>query len=130
MTDVALQRNDWSAPGMVSRRKRRYAADRRLKIYGVTAISLAIGLLGILIVSLVATGYTAFLRTMVTLDFPISTEYVDPADPAAGNYRAVVRDGLRAVFPDVTGPAERQLGQILTNNAQFMVRDAVVANPP
>ena len=129
MTDVTLQRHDWSAAGMVSRRKRRYAADRRLKIYGITAISLAIGLLGILIVSLVATGYTAFLRTTVTLDFPISTENVDPADPAAGNYRAVVRDGLHVVFPDVTGPAERQLGQILTANAQFMVRDAVVANP-
>jgi phosphate transport system permease protein len=129
MTDVAIQRNDWSAPEMASRRKRRYAADFRLKIYGITAISVAVGLLAILIVSLVVTGYTAFLRTMVTIDFPISTEYVDPADPAAGNYRAVVRDGLREIFPDVTGPAERQLGQILTNNAQFMVRDAVVADP-
>jgi len=117
MTDIAIRRNDWSAPDMARLRKRRYAADFRLKIYGITAISLAIGLLGILIVSLVVTGYSAFVRTMVTLDFPISSEYVDPADPAAGNYRAVVRDGFRAVFPDVTGPAERQLGQILTNNA-------------
>jgi phosphate transport system permease protein len=129
MTDASLQRIDWSTPEAATRRKRRYAADRRLQVYGIAAISLAVGLLGILIVSLVVTGYTAFVRTVVTIDFPVSTEYVDPADPAAGNYRAVVRDGLRQLFPDVTGPAERQLGQILTNNAQFIVRDAVVANP-
>ncbi len=129
MTDIGIQRHDWSGSEAAARRKRRYAADRRLQAYGIAAISLAIGLLGILIVSLVFTGYSAFLRTMVTLDYPVSTEYVDPADPAAGNYRAVVREGLRAVFPDVSGPQERQLAQLLTNNAQFMVRDAVVANP-
>jgi len=127
MTDVA--RIDWSTPQAAARRKRRYSADRRLQFYGIAAISLAVGLLGILIVSLVVTGYTAFLRTMVTIDFPIPSKYVDAADPAEGNYRAVVRDGLRALFPDVTGPAERQLGQILTSNAQFIVRDAVVADP-
>jgi phosphate transport system permease protein len=127
MTDVA--RIDWSTPPAAARRKRRYSADRRLQFYGIAAISLAVGLLGILIVSLVVTGYTAFLRTMVTIDFPIPSKYVDAADPAEGNYRAVVRDGLRALFPDVTGPAERQLGQILTSNAQFIVRDAVVADP-
>lgn len=129
MTDIGIQRIDWSASGMARLRRRRYAADRRLQTYGIAAIMLAIGLLGILIVSLVVTGYSAFMRTMITVDFPISTEYVDPADPAAGNYRAVVRDGLRELYPDVTGAAERQLGQMLTNNAQFMVRDAVVANP-
>ena len=129
MIDVALQRHNWSGSEAAARRKRRYSADFRIKVYGITAISLAVGLLAILIISLVVTGYTAFVRTMVTIDFPISTEYVDPADPAAGNYRVVVRDGLRAAFPDVTGPAERQLGQILTSNAQFMVRDAVVADP-
>jgi phosphate transport system permease protein len=127
MTNVA--RIDWSTPQAAARRKRRYSADRRLQFYGIAAISLAVGLLGILIVSLVVTGYTAFLRTMVTIDFPIPSEYVDAADPAEGNYRAVVRDGLRALFPDVTGPAERLLGQILTSNAQFIVRDAVVADP-
>ena len=129
MTDIDMQRIDWSGAQAAGRRKRRYAADLRLRIYGIVAISLAVGLLGVLITSLVVTGYTAFVRTMVTLDFPISVENVDPADPAAGNYRAVVRDGLRELFPGVSGPAERQLGQILTNNAQFMVRDAVVANP-
>jgi phosphate transport system permease protein len=130
MADVAIpQPIDWSAKEAVSRRRRRHAADRRLQFYGVGAILLAIGLLAILIVSLIATGYTAFVQTMVTVDFPISTDDVSPEDPASGNYRAVVRDGLATLFPDVAGPDQRQLGQILTNNTQFMVRDAVVADP-
>ncbi|MGZ8401300.1 MAG: DUF3333 domain-containing protein, partial [Methyloceanibacter sp.] len=34
--------------------RRRYAADRRLQLYGIIAIGLAIGLLGTLLVSLIA----------------------------------------------------------------------------
>jgi len=130
MADVAIPRPiDWSTAEAVSRRRRRHAADRRLQLYGMGAITLAIGLLGILIVSLISTGYTAFVQTMVTIDFPISAENVDPEDPARGNYRAVVQAGLDELFPDVKGPDRRALGQILTNNTQFMVRDAVVADP-
>jgi len=130
MADIAIRQPiDWSTAEAAARRRRRYAADRRLQFYGMGAILLAIGLLGILIVSLISTGYTAFVQTMVTIDFPISTENVDPEDPARGNYRAVVQAGLDELFPDVKGPDRRALGQILTNNTQFMVRDAVVADP-
>ena len=130
MADIAIRQPiDWSTAEATTRRRKRYAADRRLQFYGMGAILLAIGLLGILIVSLISTGYTAFVQTMVTIDFPISTENVDPEDPARGNYRAVVQAGLDELFPDVKPPDRRALGQILTNNTQFMVRDAVVADP-
>jgi len=130
MADVAIRQPiDWSTAAAATRRRRRHAADRRLQLYGMGAIMLAIGLLGILIVSLALTGYTAFVQTMVRVDFPISTEYVNAEDPQRGNYRAVVRDGLTELFPDVPQSDQRALGRILTNNAQFMVRDAVVADP-
>ncbi len=131
MTDSLLSTQvEWSSEAAASRRRRRHAADRRLQAYGIVAISLAIGLLGLLIVSLVSTGYLAFVQTKVTLDFPISEEWVDPAEPAEGNYRQVIRQALLEQFPEVTSPPQqRKLGEIITNNAQFMVRDAVVANP-
>jgi phosphate transport system permease protein len=123
-------RTGWLTSEAAARRRRRYAADRRLQILVIGAITIAVGLLGLLVVSLVAQGYTAFSQTMVTVDFPVSTEYVDPTDPAEGNYRAVVRAGLQALFPEVSGAAdERSLGQILTANAQFLVRDAVLRDP-
>ena len=131
VTDAILgPRHDWSTPDAVARRRRRYAADRRLQALGIGAIATAVGLLGLLLVTLTFQGYQAFTQTMITIDFPISTEDVNPTDPAAGNYRVVVRDGLKALFPEVSGTADdRLLGQILTNNTQFIVRDAVVRDP-
>ncbi len=131
MTDAAIGGGfDWSSAEHMARRRRRYAADRRLQALGIGAITVAIGLLALLLVTLTVQGYTAFTQTMITVDFPISTENVNPADPAAGNWRAVVRDGLHELFRNVEGQAEeRALGQILTNNTQFIVRDAVVRDP-
>src|SRR5690606_11828209 len=90
----------------VARPRRRHLADLRLRLYGIAAIVSAIGLLGILILTLVIGGYPAFVQTHIRVDFPISAEYVDPADPAKGNWRAVVRDGMLALFPGEATPAE------------------------
>lgn len=121
---------DWSGANSRGRRRRRYAADRRLQIYGIMAISVAIGLLAILLATIVIGGYPAFVQTHIRVDFPISTENVDPAKPAEGNWRNVVRDGIAALLPAVDTPPEvKAMGQILTNNTQFFVRNAVVADP-
>jgi phosphate ABC transporter, permease protein PstA len=131
MSDTALAGPvDWTSQQAAGRRRSRHAANRRLQFYGIAAISTAIGLLGLLITTLVIGGYPAFLQTKITLDFPIKAEYVDAANPAGGNYRAVVRDALLGIAPEATTPPQqRLLGQLLTNNTQFFVRDAVVANP-
>ena len=121
---------DWAEAAARARRRKRYAADRRLRLYGLLAISIAIGSLATLLTTLVIGGHQAFVQTHVRIDFPISPEDVDPANAGEGNYRNVVRAGLAAVIPNVDSPAEqRALGQILTNNTQFFVRDAVVADP-
>ncbi|GLQ53189.1 phosphate ABC transporter permease PstA [Devosia nitrariae] len=113
-----------------ARRRRRNAADTRLRLYGIGAISIAIGLLGILILTLAIGGYQAFVQTHIRIQFPISTENVDPENPSEGNYRNVVREGLAALLPPAESPAQqRAMDQILTNNTQFIVRNAVVANP-
>jgi phosphate transport system permease protein len=121
---------DWAGPDSQTRRRRRYAADRRLQIYGILAISTAIGLLGILLTTIIIGGYPAFVQTHIRVDFPISKENVDPANPAEGNWRSVVRDGISALLPTVdTPPEQKAMGQILTNNTQFFVRNAVVQDP-
>ncbi len=130
-TDVAgLPGFDISGAPAAARRKRRYAAERRLRLYGLAAITLAVGLLAILLTTIVVNGRTAFVQTHITVDFPISTENVDPADPAKGNWRAVVSDGIQALLPGAESPAQlRAMSQILTNNTQFFVRNAVLADP-
>tara|TARA_R110002020_G_scaffold32448_8_gene99851 strand:+ start:6515 stop:7795 length:1281 start_codon:yes stop_codon:yes gene_type:complete len=111
-------------------RNRRNAADFRLRAYGLIAIGTAIGLLSILLFTLVIGGYSAFVQTHIRVDFPISAENVDPANPAEGNWRAVVSDAMQTLVPGANSPAEtRAIAQILTSNTQFFVRNAVIANP-
>lgn len=128
MTDMAatLKVQKSAAEAM---RKRRYAADARLRWYGRTAITVAILLLLTLLVTISAGGYKAFIQTHATIDFPISEELVDPADPAKGDWRAVVRNGIEAAIPGIAANELRKAQQILTNNTQFFLRDAVLADP-
>jgi phosphate transport system permease protein len=116
----------------VARRRvrRRYAADRRLQAYGIIAIGLAVGLLGILVTSLIFTGYPAFVQTKVDLEIYIDPEKVDAKDPAKGNYRALIRDTVASLDPDVETDKEKtDLAKILTADAPYILRDYVVAHP-
>ena len=110
--------------------RRRYAADRRLQAYGIIAIALAVGLLGILVTSLVITGFPAFVQTKVDLAIFVDPAKVDPKDPAAGNYRALVRDALASFMPaDATDKQKTDVAKILTSDAPYIVRDYVVKHP-
>ncbi len=121
---------DWSDPGLRSRVRRRHAQDGWLKAAGIAALSVAFAMLGILVGSLILNGYPAFTQTHVTLEFDVDGEYVSADDLGAGNYRAIVRDAMLGLFPDVTQRADqRKLADILSDGAQYLLRDAVVANP-
>lgn len=115
---------------VATRRRRRYAADRRLRLYGILAITAAIGLLGILLTTLIIGGYSAFVQTHIRVDFPIEEQYVNADDLAKSDWRAIVAAGIDRLLPEASSPAQqRSMRQILTNNTQFFVRDAVVRNP-
>jgi phosphate transport system permease protein len=123
--------HDLSSEAAAARRRRRHAADRRLRLYGLAAISTALGLLGILILTITLGGYPAFTQTHIRVDFPVSTENVDPENPAAGNWRAVVAEGAANLIPGDAETTEdiRGVTGLLTNNTQFFVRDAILRNP-
>lgn len=123
------QTADWASPQARRRLRRRYAADRRLQAYGVVAIGLAVGLLGILLAAIVAQGYPAFVQTKVNLEIYVDPTKVDPKDPWKGNYRAIVRASLAALFPEATDKERSKLKKILTADAPYIVRDYVVAHP-
>lgn len=121
---------DWSSASSVARRKRRYAAETRLKWYGAASIVIAIGLLGILLASLFFTGYRAFVQTHVAIEITISAEHVSTDDPVHGNYRAVIQEAVQQLFPDADTPAElRNAVGIVTNGAQAILRNRVIADP-
>jgi phosphate transport system permease protein len=121
---------DWSSAAARRNRRRRYGADARLRIYGLAAIVIAIGVLGILLTTIVIGGSKAFVQTRVAVDFFIDPELVPAGEISRGNFRQIVNDAVAEIFPEITDTRElADARAILTNNAHFMVRDEVVANP-
>lgn len=91
---------------------------------------LALGFLALLLASITWSGYQAFTQTHVTLTVTIEPEQVNADDPFRGNYRAIIRQAVQAVFPEVTNRRQlRNLVKIVSSGAQYIVRDKVVANP-
>ena len=131
MTDTAQTTgHDWNSPEAKRRVKKRYGADLRLQLLGIGAIALAVLLLGVLLVSIVHTGYIAFIQTKVELAVDLDSKSIDASDPAKANYRKIVSNSLLSYFPDVTSRRDqRNLKKILSSGAPYVVRDYVVRHP-
>ena len=97
--DQRVRARNFASDEAQRRIRRRYGADRRLQAYGIIAISLAIGFLGVLLTSIVMNGLPAFVQTNVDLAVYVDPTKVDPKDPQKGNFRAIVRDAVRPSFP-------------------------------
>lgn len=120
---------DWHSDEMKARRKARYAADRRLQVYGIIAITFALGFLAILVGSLTFTGHKAFTQTVATIEIDLSQAEVDPANIGEADWRGIVRGALRKQMPGLSRSDERKFFELFTSSGQFLVRDAVVADP-
>lgn len=118
------------APATASpRRRRRHAADRALRWLAGGAVALTLGIIGFLLMTLVAAGLPALTQTMVRVDFPLDPGLVDPADPANGDFRAIVARGVGALFADATPEEQVAARRILTPAAPRLVRHAVLEDP-
>ena len=129
---AAARRPDLSA----ARLRRRYAAERRFKLYGLLAIGTAILMLCGLLVSIVGNGYSAFVQTHIGLDITFDPGIIDPdmtGDPAVigrANFDRLVRDALLDLFPEAGSRADRrQLAELVSRGAFFTLRDMVLDDP-
>jgi phosphate transport system permease protein len=130
VVDQSRQAAAWASSDARRRVRRRYAADWRLQAYGILAIALAVGLLGVLLASIIITGLPAFLQTKVDLAIYVDPAKVDAKDPASGNFRVLVRDALaRFVAADATDKQKTEVAKILTADAAYILRDYVVDHP-
>lgn len=116
---------DAVALGLRARRRK----ETLLKAIGLGSILVAFGFLAIMLISLFSTGTAAFQQTHVRLDVVISPERVDAEDIAGSNWRGVMQDTVAALYPGASREELREAADILSNGAQFMVRNAVVADP-
>ena len=137
MSDVAqVQRIDSSSSETSARLRRRHAAERRFRAYGVVAIALSIAFLLLLFTTIVSNAYTALGQTHIRLKVDFDAERIDPrgtGDPEvilAGDFGGVVKSALRERFPDVEGRRDRRsLYAIVSPGAAFDLQKMAISNP-
>ena len=124
-------------PALDERRlRRRYAAERRFKAYGVVAVGIAMAALAWLLFSIVAQGYQAFVHTHIKLDVFFDAQQLDPSGGgspealAGGNYGALYKKALRDRFGDARKRRDRRsLYKLLSQGAEDDLRDMVMSDP-
>jgi phosphate transport system permease protein len=119
----------WNSESYAAHNRARRRSELWLRGLGLGAIGLALLMLAIMLTSILTSAAGAFRQTHVTISVPIPAEEVDPADPFGANWRGIMQDYIKSLYPEADTAQVRDLGDILSNGAQFMVRDAVVADP-
>ena len=127
MTEATIESMQFrQAETSANRVRRRYAAERRFRFYGLLAISMAMLMLALLLFSIVSKGYGAFLQTELSLDISFDAAVIDPQgtrDPAAlatADYAKLIKEALYAQFPEATSRGDKRalyrVGRILRVN--------------
>ncbi len=124
---------DWRATDMQRRTRRRYAAERRFRLFGLGAVVMSAGFLAFLLITMLANGLQGFTQTEIALpiDFPRAGLKLDPARlQGQGADLALAGAGL----PDATARAAVTAfgpggDALLSDGAWLRVRDQVKANP-
>jgi phosphate transport system permease protein len=116
--------------------RRRYAAERRFRAFGMLAVGTALASLALLLGSVVWKGVPAFFETRLRLDVPLPATTLDPAgrrERAAlesANYTAVLRDALQALVPQAADRrGRRELGELVSRGAAYDLRERVLREP-
>ena len=115
---------------------RRYRRERYFRQAGLGALLVGLLFLGFFFFTLVGNGYSAFQQTTILLDIELTAPTLDPdgqLDPGnleRANYLGLIRDSLRAEFPEVTDRSGlRSLFSLVSPGAAFELRDRVLADP-
>ncbi len=114
----------------------RHRAERRFRLLGAGAIAFALLALVVLLASVVWRGVSVFTQNRIQLTVDLDAEEIDPRGSrslkALGNadYTEIIRDALRTAVPGVTSRQEkRAVAALISSEAEYDVRSAVLANP-
>lgn len=130
MTDITSTPPSSIASAGSALMKKRNRHQKVLQGLGIAAISFAALMLFILISSLVSSGYKAFTQTHIQLEVYVDPEQISADNLQRGKFDDILLDSLREYFPGVEGRAElRELERVLSNGAQYRLRDRVQENP-
>jgi len=116
--------------------KKRYAAEKRFRFYGIMGIALSVLFLFFLLGSILYKAWPAFQQTAIqlTVDLDADTLGVNASSSAdelrSARYSNVIRDALYARFPDVKKRKDKKnLKKLISSGAQYDLQKMVSADP-
>lgn len=119
-----------------ARIRKRYAAERRFRAYGVAAILFGIAFLVALFSTILARGYTAFQQSAFRLNVVLDPAAFGSATPTAAelrmaDYTKIANRAIQqALGVDANNRTDaRAAAQLLSENADTQIRQAVTADP-
>ncbi len=138
MTDIApenmgdgttVTRLRHHSPERRARTAKRFAAERRFKYLGLSAVLLAAAFLVLLLWTVVGNALPAFTAHYVKVPLDLTTEKLTKENAADFNYRKIVRAGFGGLFPDVKKRREkRSLNKLVSSGAAIAARWEVSDN--
>ena len=110
--------------------KRRNAAERRFRFYGMLAISFAVACLGILFFTILSKGFSAFQQTYIQIDIHFDSEQKEKKKLTDANYQGLVKKSLRGLFPEVKSRRDKKdLYKLVSSGASYKLLDMVRKDP-
>ncbi|WP_341366071.1 phosphate ABC transporter permease PstA [Yoonia sp. BS5-3] len=121
------------------RTKRRNAAEKRFRAYGIAAITVGLLFLLALLWAIINNGTAAFTQTFINLDVELAEQNLDPSGErnlediskvSTFGYTPLIIEALIRQTSDIeTDIADRDLAKILSASAAAEIRSYVVDNP-
>ena len=112
---------------------RRNRRERLFRLFGLLATTVGIVFLSVFFTTLFSQGSSAFVQTHIELEVEFSREVLAPDgdfDLAFADFDAVVRNALRAKFPEASGrQARRELNRLVSIGAGYQLRDMLASDP-
>ena len=114
--------------------KGRYSAEKRFKLYGVFAVSLALGAVIFLLFTIFPTGYSAFWRTELQVEIQFNGDYLGITQESSdqevreANFLGLFRKNLAEQNNDVPRRELRKLFAMFSESAADDLREMVIQN--
>lgn len=120
--------------------KKRNAAEKRFRLYGLAAISVGVLALVVLVTSIVGNGAGAFRQTFISLDVELLEKKLDKSGvrdldvmkkATTVTYKPLLTNALLAKLAEVgiTDLSKKEAGAMISKEAPAQVRNMVLANP-
>ncbi|MDJ0919660.1 MAG: phosphate ABC transporter permease PstA [Henriciella sp.] len=131
--------SSFASEAAMKRLKRRHAAERRFRAYGLVAIGFAILALLVLVLSILTQAWSAFTRHEVVFDLTMERELIAPEgrdqpEQIASNvtgFNTLVQQDLLATFPETgrTRQLRREVFALTTRLAVLPIAHKVAEQP-